>query len=109
MCVSPVRRFYCHPRSPLKLIGVNLRLVEEIRTRSEQVRVRGYVGRFKRAEVNALVSSCQKGASKRLVAVVGPSVNDLDGREIIPLAAPHPADEGKSKRRLIIVRVESPE
>jgi hypothetical protein len=109
MCISPVRRFYRHPSSALKLIGVNRGLVDELRASSEQMCVRGDVGGLKRAEVNTLVPSCKEGPSKRLVAVVGPSVNDLDGREVISVAARHPANEAKSKRRLIIVRVESPE
>ncbi len=109
MSVSPVRGFYCHPSSPLKQIGVNLRRVDELWTRSEQMDMRRDIYSFKRSEVNALVPSCEKGVTNELVAVVGPWVDDLDGCEVISDAAFHPAKKAEAKRRLVIVRIESPE
>jgi len=61
---------------------------------------------FKRSEVNARVPSCEEGASNKLVAVVGPWVKDLDGCEVISIAALHPAEKAKAKWRPVVVRIE---
>jgi hypothetical protein len=72
--VPPCRRLNRDPSGALKLISVDLSLVNELGRSKEQMNVRRDLGGLQHAKVDALVAGGEECSPDNLAFVAGPSV-----------------------------------